>query len=297
MSEKTEISALGERYREVLNRHGYGFQYSVIRFIENLYKGQPDWELEESEFPVAVRNMQTRIDFIFRKRAPLVYLVGECKRVNPAFSNWCFANSPFARPNSRSDKIILQSAWAAPQSRTSASGMIPDINKRMLTGVLSAEAPKIYRVGLTVKSDQPGDRAGKTTDAIEDAAGQVCKGLNGFIEFFHSQRQTMPEGTKLYFLPVIFTTARLWTTDTDLASANIDIGEFEAGSVALKEANWIWYQYNISPALKHTLPVDEADHRNPFDLNRALELEFTRTIAIVSVNGIQDFLRQGFPFR
>jgi hypothetical protein len=152
-------------------------------------------------------------------------------------------------------------------------------------------------VGLTVKSDQPGDRAGKITDAIEDAAGQVCKGLNGLIEFFHSQRQTMPDGTKLYFLPVIFTTARLWTTDTDLASANIDIGEFDAGSVTLKEADWIWYQYNISPVLKHTLSIDEAEYRNPFDLSTALELDFTRTIAIVSVNGIQDFLRQGFPYK
>lgn len=241
--------------------------------------------------------MQTRIDFIFRKRTPLVYLVGECKRVNPAFSNWCFANSPFARPNSGSDKVILQSAWVAPQFRTSATGMVPDINKRMLTGVLRPEAPKVYRVGLTVKSDQPGDRAGKITDAIEDAAGQVCKGLNGLIEFFHSQRQTMPDGTKLYFLPVIFTTARLWTTDTDLASANIDIGEFDAGSVTLKEADWIWYQYNISPVLKHTLSIDEAEYRNPFDLSTALELDFTRTIAIVSVNGIQDFLRQGFPYK
>ena len=172
-----------------------------------------------------------------------------------------------------------------------------DPTKSMSTEVIRTEATHVYQVGLTVKSNQTGDKAGKNTDAIEDAAGQVCKGLNGLIEFFHSQREKLPQGEKLFFLPVIFTTATLWTTDVDLASASIDKGEFEPGSVALKETSWIWYQYNLSPALKHTLPTDGEDSRNPFDLSSALEQEFTRSIAIVSVKGIQEFLHHGFPFR
>jgi hypothetical protein len=241
--------------------------------------------------------METRIDFIFRKRKPLVYLIAESKRVNPAFSNWCFARSDYAQRSSASDKIIFEFAWVEPLDTRLVNLKPLDPTKRMSTGVKRTEAIHVYQVGLTVKSNQTGDNAGKSSkDAIEDAAGQVCKGLNGLIEFFHSQREKLPRGEKLFFLPVIFTTAKLWTTEVDLAEASIDKGEFESGSVALKETSWIWYQYNVSPALKHTLPTDGEESRNPFDLSSALEQDFTRSIAIVSVKGIQEFLHHGFPF-
>jgi hypothetical protein len=295
MDEQNTLLDLGENYRKVLNRHGYGFQYTLIRSIENLTR---QWELEATEYPVRVQDMQTRIDFIFRKRKPLVYLIGESKRINPAFSNWCFARSNFAQGSSASDKIIFEFVWVEPLNTRLINAKPLDPTKRMSTGVIDTEATDVYQVGLAVKSNQIGDNAGKSSnDAIEDAAGQVCKGLNGLIEFFRSQREKLPEGEKLYFLPAIFTTAKLWTTDVDLASANLDKGEFESGSVALKETSWIWYQYNLSPALKHTLPTDGEESRNPFDLGSALVQDFRRSIAIVSVNGIEDFLHRGFPFR
>ena len=168
---------------------------------------------------------------------------------------------------------------------------------RMLTGTISGHS-QTYHVGLSVKSNQPGDKVGrKDTDAIEDAAGQVCKGLNGLIEFFNSQRLKLPENEKLYFMPVIFTTARLWTTDVELASAGIEKGEFERGSVSVKEAPWIWYQYHVSPELKHTVSTDETEYLSPFNLAGILEQEFIRSIAIVSVKGVEDFLHAGFPYR
>jgi len=298
MDEKRNPLDLGEDYRKVLNRHGYAFQYSLIRFIENAnIQSQPEWVLEATEYPVRVQDMQTRIDFVLRKRMPVVYLIAECKRVNLAFANWCFARSDFAQRPSAPDKVIFQSAWVAPLSTSLVNVKPLDSTKRMLTGVIATEVAPVYRVGLQVKSNQVGDKDGKNTDAIEDAAGQVCKGLNGLIEFFKSQRERLPQGEKLYFLPVIFTTAKLWTTDVDLALAGIDKGEFESGAVTLKESSWIWYQYNLSPALKHTLPTDGENSRDPFDLSSTLEQEFSRSIAIVSVKGVKDFLHHGFPFR
>lgn len=298
MSKNNNPLDLGEDYRKVLNRHGYGFQYSLIRSIENVAPpGQLQWALEATEYPVRVQDMQTRIDFILRKRKPVVYLIAECKRVNPAVANWCFARSDYARQYSASERVIFQYAWVAPLDTSLIEVKPLDPTKRMLTGVITTEVARVYQVGLAVKSNQVGDKSGKTTDAIEDAAGQVCKGLNGLIEFFHSQRKKLPQGEKLYFFPVIFTTAKLWVTEADLASASIEKGELESGSVTLKEASWIWYQYNLSPALKHTVPTGGEDSRDPFDLSSALEQEFTRSIAIVSVKGVKEFLDHGFPFR
>lgn len=97
MSQQTKPLDLGEAYRNTLNRHGYAFQNSVIEFMRDLrQQRRSEWEFEAEEFPVRVQEMTTRIDFVFLKARPPVYLVGECKRVNPAFSNWCFACGEWA---------------------------------------------------------------------------------------------------------------------------------------------------------------------------------------------------------
>jgi hypothetical protein len=298
MSHDIKPLDLGEDYRKVLNHHGYAFQYSVIEFMAELRRQQrSDWELEAAEFPVSVQQASTRIDFIFRKTRPHVYLIGECKRVNPALSNWCFAGSAYVKGSSSLDKLTFQSAWVPAPSKELLQLRSRIEVTRMLTGVISSDSQSAYHVGLSVRSNQPGDSHSKNTDAIEDAAGQVCKGLNGLIEHFNSQRLKLPQNEILYFLPAIFTTARILTTDVDLASANIDKGEFESGSISVKEAPWVWYQYHLSPALKHTAPTDERKHLSPFDLAGILEQENKRSIAIVSVKGIEDFLHRGFPYR
>jgi hypothetical protein len=208
------------------------------------------------------------------------------------------ATSAFARSSFGSDKVIIECAWVAEIDTTLINVKPLDPTKGMVTGILSAGVPSIYRVALAVKSTKPGDASGKNNeDAIEQAAGQVCKGTNGLIEFFNAQANKLPRAEKLYFLPGVFTTAKLWVTDTDLATAELDRGEFETGAVEVKEKTWIWYQYNLSPGVKHSLSAEGEESRNPFDLSAALEQDFTRSIAIVSVNGIEDFLKRGFPFR
>ena len=299
MSPETNPLDLGENYRRVLNHHGYGFQYRLLDIIADLRKQRrSDWDLEAAEFPVRVRDMSTRIDFILRKTKPHLYLIAECKRVNPALSNWCFASSIYASGSSRSDKLRFQSAWVPTPNKHLVEMSSRSQATRMLTQTFAADvAEGVYHVGLSVRSTQPGDKFGKNSDAIEEAAGQVCKGVNGLIEYFDSQRLKLPENEKLIFLPVICTTARIWTTTVDLASASIEKGEFESGSVPVKEASWIWYQYHPSPALRHTVAADESEYISPFDLARFLEQEFTQSIAIISVKGIEGFLNHGFPYR
>jgi len=299
MSQETNPLDLGEDYRKVLNHHGYAFQYSVIEFMAELRRQRRcDWELEAAEFPVSVQEMTTRIDFIFRKARPHVYLVGECKRANPALSNWCFAKSTHARGRSSIDRVVFQCAWVPPPDKKLADRIPRAEATRMLMGTIQDTSQPAYHVGLSVKAKQTGDKkGGRKSDAIEDTAGQVCKGLNGLIEYFNTQRLKLPHNEKLYFLPAIFTTAKIRVTDTDLSLANIGTGEFEPGSVSVKEAPWIWYQYHVSPDLKHTVPTDENEYRSPFDLAGTLEQEFTRSIAVVGVKGIEEFLRQGILYR
>ena len=74
-----------------LDQHGYGFQYALIRHLRE--KGL-SWYLQATEFPVEVGEKHTRIDFVLKYGSRNVYLVAECKRANPALSNWCFIRAP-----------------------------------------------------------------------------------------------------------------------------------------------------------------------------------------------------------
>jgi hypothetical protein len=100
MSEQEPASEqFTQSFAKVLNRHGYGFQFSVLKKADELRKqGRSMWRLEACEFPVEVQGAGTRVDFVLERgdhgsrRRPL-YMLAECKRANPALSNWCFVRA------------------------------------------------------------------------------------------------------------------------------------------------------------------------------------------------------------
>jgi len=96
------VRRLSEAFGKVLNSQGHAFQHSVIRAAEELYReSRSRWIFEVAELPVNLHGKDTRIDIIMRKQDTRIYLIGECKRANPALSNWCFARAPYVRRNCR----------------------------------------------------------------------------------------------------------------------------------------------------------------------------------------------------
>src|SRR5690242_5382051 len=97
------IKELTASFRKSLNSNGFGFQYSVLRLVEQLGdEGKSAWGLVASEFPVESRGNNTHIDFILKRMMYepgncATFIIGECKRANPALSNWCFAKAPYVR--------------------------------------------------------------------------------------------------------------------------------------------------------------------------------------------------------
>jgi hypothetical protein len=146
---KSEFEAV---YRQELNRHGYAFQNSVIRTAVELFEQRKSpWVFRAAEFPVSVRGKVTHIDFIFEHNTQPLYLIGECKRVNPAFSTWCFARSSFTRRNPNNTKLIIQTTW---RSETAS--------KTVLTGIRLESSDQIYHLGLEIKSNKEGRGSGTT---------------------------------------------------------------------------------------------------------------------------------------
>lgn len=265
--------------RKVINRHGHAFQNAVLRHSGELFNAQRSrWIFDAAEVPVEVRGVSTRIDFVLRqldwgRRHTAKYLVGECKRANPALSHWCFAKMPFIRRDEHQGALVWDEVLAA--------GF--DVSVEAST---KGHSDGVYGLAYELRTDSKGEGA-PGRGAIEEACGQVIRGVKGLLELLRSTPELLTVNQPTPVVPVIFTTATLWATDTDLAMADLHTGELPHSPIGLKRVPWLWLRYHSSPSLLADL---ERPSRVPSDLGSLVEAMYVRCIAIVSPAGIADFL-------
>jgi len=273
-------------FRNVLNSHGHSFQYSIIRLAEKLYeKRKSGWIFEWAEFPVSARNKDARIDLILRRGNSLTYMVGECKRVNPALGRWCFARAPYTHRLPNEQMLLVESIDVTLLDRLAA--IDPRLPLRLLHSISSARALNIFHLGLELKTNEKGDSQGsRGRGAIEDALGQVLLGVNGMVEHIARHHEMLQPGYKVSLVPVIFTTATLWTSEVDLGAADLATGNLAPDTLTVTPQSWLWLNYNQSPSLKHAFPMENTVGRD------VLETEYTRSIAIVNASGVEDFFQR-----
>ena len=103
----TDITQVG--VRKYLDNHGFGFQYSVLRFAETLLsQRRSKWHFVVSEFPVGSAENPIHIDFILRSGTRRTFLVAECKKTDSARSNWCFAKAPYLHHNADTSELVFE---------------------------------------------------------------------------------------------------------------------------------------------------------------------------------------------
>ena len=275
-------------FNQVLNKNGYGFHYSIIRKAKELQEtGKSSFWFEASEFPVQVQGKDTRIDFILKKMSGggdwinTLFLIAECKRVNPAYSDWCFVKSPLTNRNQVvNDKRLITESLL--RSDEDASSILNFTRENFYIG-------ENYHIGFEIKTDKPGDTKGETGQAIENAATQVLRGVNGFIQTMNKENYLWKKSFRATFLPVIFTTANLYVSDADISAADLQTGEMTLEKEQIKSVPWLYFQYSMSPGLKHPLNSSNDDTT---DISSLLMRYFVRTIPIVNATGVEDFLEE-----
>jgi hypothetical protein len=261
-------------FLEALNRHGYAFQQAVLhRSHELFHEDRSNWIFDAAEFPIEVQGHASHVDFVLRGKQDSAYLVAECKRVDPALGRWCFARAPFTHRNASPRDLILD------QIRQDPNGTLRSSPQRITW------ATDPYQIGVEVKTNARGDGAGSNRDSIEKAVTQALRGASGVVNHLTSQDWSHVRGMICRFVPAVFTTAEIWTTDADLTSTDVATGKLPSKGFKASKAGWIWYNYNISPQLRHGLPRPTAPA-----IADALTQEAMRSVAIVSPSGIDDFL-------
>lgn len=286
MTDSESFISIRNDLQEALNRHGYAFQFSVLKKAQAAYDDRriSRWRFEAAELPVRTESRDTRIDFVLsrhREDARMQwYLICECKRVNPSRGNWCFLRAPFIhRSREMGFQRLLIECVERWQGEMQASGH-------------PGNAVDAYGVGLAIRESEPGDKAGKRDDdAIEDAASQVLRGVNGFANTLHTHPHLLRWGNETaaaLLIPAIFTTAKLWVSDADISSASINDGKIDLSATSFEPKPWLWFAYHASPGLRHSLK------RRTFSptIHNLMDDDYIRHIAVVSTDGIEQFLRR-----
>jgi hypothetical protein len=224
-------------FETALNRQGFAFQYAVGQSAWRLARiGFSNWVPFVAEFPVRVQGADTRIDLILKHRTKPRFLVVETKSANWALAYWCFAKS-------------------------GSTGFAPVIYSEILRkvrGQFFSEvrhlhgSDVIFDVAVEASTGEKGDARGSSRGAIEDAVGQVCRGLNGLIDYFRDNSHGDEE--RFEFFPVVVTTAELLTTSKPLTGSDL-----KTGTVALEgdvqSRSWVFLRYPQSPGLKHSVSL------------------------------------------
>jgi hypothetical protein len=281
MTNKDDRPSLRNSFNKILNSHGYGFHYAVLSKAKELYEQHTsNWAFESAEFPVSINGAATRIDFILKKHTSSpetetpFFLVAECKRANPALADWCFVRAPFVRRNRTHEPVILEHIEIDDKATLNACG------------IAHSFVENAYHIALEVRTEKKGDNRSAGRGAIEEAATQVCRGLNGLVETEVKLFQIPGHVTRADFLPVIFTTAKLWTTNADLSSAELESGDIDLENYNFEQRPWIILQYHMSPGIKNYLLLKH--HVDGF--SDLLDMEYIRSIPIVNATAIPQFM-------
>lgn len=260
-------------FRSALGRHGHGFQYSLIERIKQVVEqSQLEWAFEMTELPVQVHGVDSHADVVLRVRRGRGYVVGECKRIDPEQYWWCFAGSKLSIRNQ-------STAVQVDELQCTGAGVYAHVHRfHSRTGH--------YQVAWQMKSSAPGDGHGGQEKGLEQATTQALRGSAGLANMI-KQKQALQAITRVKLFPVVFTTARLFATETDLSTANLSTGRF-ADPIEIREVPWLWLRQNVSPSLRSDvpsgLPVSSSD------LASIARDEILRTVAIVTPTGIPAFL-------
>ena len=249
--------------RKTFNSKGFGFQYSVLEHCLNA-GGPLRWKYAASEYPVSLNGKDLHIDFVLGCGVHL--LVAECKRTKDG--TWAFARGSRTTYSERPRADFLH--W--------------DQERRLyrVAKYFGNPGPP-YDTGVPVKGDDKD---------FDHSLTQVFRGRSGLIEELAGIEGLRYGGGAV--VPVIFTTATLVTTETKLSEADVATGDLPLTAVQSKQ--WIWYDYRLSRSLRPDVPlwVNSAQGIGPTKsqyLDRELAHNARKSVAIVRVEGLQDFLR------
>jgi hypothetical protein len=265
----------------VLNIHGTPFEH----LCEHHLRQAPDWAFRSSRYPVEfppsntpqvsqTKNSELDLWGICRPSGLTIELLVECKKNNPEYTDWVFF--PARLPTLPSLRILgyrssqeVGGHWA-PYRETVYLVTPPDIaitdDGRETKGNYQAKWQQIQKE----KQKQPPKDFTKTSNAaITDAAYQIALATQALL---HRERrnqeaqarervQPMPSWHHV-FLPLIVTTANLWTCQFPAEKVDSTTGEIPFNEVQYHKHSCLFFNYALPPILQFHPGDDRFEYRS-----------------------------------
>jgi hypothetical protein len=265
--------------RQGLNVHGFGFHYSVIARIEQ-FGEEFGWDFVGAEVPLGLAEQDVHADFIFRCQRKHLYLVGECKRADPAVSHWGFARS---RYSIGIDAPVTVDELHFPRA--------DEDRLALRVSRISTTSGRPFQVGITVKTPRTGDGVAKDRRAITDCVTQVARATNGFLHLCAENARLVRADfgdAPVRVVSAIFTTARLSTARDDLSIADLASGHLP-DAATFDDTLWLWHQHALTPSMQAKIQGRFVAEKQ-MTWGAYFRESAVRSIAVVSTGGIHDFL-------
>jgi len=271
-----------------INIHGIFFE----RWCRGIVDASDKWRLQETNYPVAVRGKESALDIwaVFRSKGQQLSLLIECKKNNPDFVDWNFiAKDPKTEPHVihiHNDEI------ASPGARWTPRAVFAPLRSMRFVRTVADDGRETKGSYTSNPKAKDSEKTKTSNDAIAKAANQVALATQAIVEeqmkhlayLRHSQQ---PPWARQAFLPVIVTSARVFSCEVKATDVDPKTGEVPFDKVKRAETPILFYEYPLPRHLQN----------EPADLVAALTDDSLRHFAQMNILLVQsehfpDLLRQ-----
>ena len=243
----------------VLNIHGTFFE----RRCQQVIARAKEWRIQSTnypvEFPATGHGKASNLD-IWAERYLAKYalqLLVECKKNNPEYVDWIFFPTSPHRPI-KTTVWVLESRFVTFRTQGNNPYIpFPHLQELRTDLVIADEARETKGNYLSrIKKDQQLTRTSNT--AITEAATQIALATQAILyqeeqtlkKYFQRNPVNHPVSLPPVFLPVIVTTANLFTCDFQDVDVDLATGEIPFEKVVLQSHSCLLYDYPVPHALQ-----------------------------------------------
>jgi hypothetical protein len=257
----------------VLNIHGTPFEHLCQYHLRQ----SSDWTFKSSRYPVEFppsysplvsQTKTSELDLWGTCNPPglKIELLVECKKNNPDYSDWIFFPVRYPTLPSLRTLEYLNRPWE------SGNSWAP--NQKILYLVTPHDIPttddgRETKGNYQARSQQsqnvrqrPRDFTRTSNAAITDAANQIALATQALLHQERRNQEALAAG-RVYpipiwrhvFLPLVVTTARLWTCQFPADKVEITTGEIPLSEVQYQQHPYLFFTYALPPILQfHPAP-------------------------------------------
>jgi len=280
-----------------LNEQGYIFQ-EACKY--ELSKSNINWSVKASEYPVSIMGQDTKIDLVLQNND--IFALVECKRADPVYTSWLFAE---LEPGKRNYSICQVLSIECLSSSSNTTKIINrkieekefDVDAYIAKSFVEVKDHSIHAGNKQINQMNGNSlRRNSNPQNIENAFGQVLRGLSAFALEQLSQRFKSNETFRIFFIPIVVTTASLYLAhykaqDISLTNGKIDRNNVVFGQQgnSLEKQNWVLVNYGASENIALSSIPDGYVGTEPNELLKKYKM---RSIFVVNSTHLTEFFKK-----